>query len=205
MASTGLARLGSSQCVVCCGSPSQYRSRRLLSSIAYRRVALVVCVGGLARSEGSLQDEPANTPMLEANDSSDRISVLLISSLREDHIELKRIFQCRKWRLHQIPTCGEAATAATRSNADVVICERSLPDGDWKLILEKLNSLSERPSLIVTSRLADDELWAEVLNLGGYDVLAQPFRCDEVCYVVLRAWERARRPRGQLETATQAR
>src|SRR5438552_14250965 len=28
------------------------------------------------------------------------------------------------------------------------------------------------PFLIVTSRVADHSLWAEVLNLGGYDVLA---------------------------------
>jgi hypothetical protein len=28
--------------------------------------------------------------------------------------------------------------------------------------------------------LADERLWAEVLNLCGYDVLATPFHADEV-------------------------
>jgi DNA-binding response OmpR family regulator len=60
----------------------------------------------------------------------------------------------------------------------VVICERSLPDGDWKDLLGKT------PRLIVTSRVADEALWAEVLNLGGYDVLAQPFDELEVRQVV---------------------
>jgi hypothetical protein len=30
------------------------------------------------------------------------------------------------------------------------------------------------PLLVVTSRLADDRLWWEALNLGGYNVLAKP-------------------------------
>ncbi len=29
--------------------------------------------------------------------------------------------------------------------------------------------------LIVTDRLANEALWSEVLNLGGYDVVAKPF------------------------------
>jgi FixJ family two-component response regulator len=42
--------------------------------------------------------------------------------------------------------------------------------------------------LIVTSGLADAHLWAEVLNLGGYDVLAKPFDDQEVQRVVAGAW-----------------
>jgi DNA-binding response OmpR family regulator len=38
--------------------------------------------------------------------------------------------------------------------------------------------------LIVCSRLADERLWAEVLNLGGYDVLAIPFHAGEVEHTV---------------------
>jgi len=38
--------------------------------------------------------------------------------------------------------------------------------------------------LVVTSKLADESLWAEVLNLGGDDVLAQPFDHEEVTRVV---------------------
>ena len=56
--------------------------------------------------------------------------------------------------------------------------------------------------LIVTSRLADASLWAEVLNLGGYDLLAKPFNRQEVRHVLTSAWVqranpvRARRCRG---------
>jgi FixJ family two-component response regulator len=47
--------------------------------------------------------------------------------------------------------------------------------------------------MIVTSRLADDRLWAEALNLGVYDVLAKPFDRTELIRSVRLAWEHWRR------------
>ena len=73
--------------------------------------------------------------------------------------------------------CGHLSNAGN----PVVICEKSLPDGEWKDLLGKT------PRLIVTSHAADEALWAEVLNLGGYDVLAQPFDEQEVRRVVAMA------------------
>ncbi len=71
-------------------------------------------------------------------------------------------------------------------------------DGDrmpetWKPLLERFARLSAPPLLIVTSRLADDHLWAEALNLGAYDVLAKPFEVGEVARIAGLACERWRR------------
>jgi DNA-binding response OmpR family regulator len=52
--------------------------------------------------------------------------------------------------------------------------------------------LEEARPLIVTDRAADEALWAEVLNLGGFDVLAQPFDPTEVSRVVASAGRSAR-------------
>ena len=59
-----------------------------------------------------------------------------------------------------------------------------MPDWSWQEILNHLRCLTYPPHLIVTSRTADDRLWAEVLNMGGYDVLAQPFVRDEMVRAV---------------------
>ena len=75
----------------------------------------------------------------------------------------------------------EASGHLSNAGNPVVICERSLPDGEWKDLLGKT------PRLIVTSHAADEALWAEVLNLGGYDVLAQPFDEQEVRRVLTMA------------------
>ena len=66
----------------------------------------------------------------------------------------------------------------------MVLCERNPPGGDWKSFFDQIRSLPRPPRFIVTSRLADEGLWVEVLNFGGYDVLATPFRAEEVLRVV---------------------
>jgi DNA-binding NtrC family response regulator len=122
------------------------------------------------------------------------VKVLLISSVSEDHVSLQHIFDHSNWLLHKVSTCRAALAFACENDIAVVICERDLPDGDWKLALSEFDRLPLWPNLIVTSRLANDEFWAEVLNLGGYDVLAQPFDSNEVYRVVFLAWhERERR------------
>ena len=71
-----------------------------------------------------------------------------------------------------------------RRPLDLVITDRDVPEGGWRRMLDALKSLPAPLPLIVTSRLADDYVWAEVLNEGGYDVLAQPFDREEVVRVI---------------------
>ncbi len=44
------------------------------------------------------------------------------------------------------------------------------------------------PLIIVACRLADDRIWSEVMNCGGYDVLEKPFHQAELVRVVSMAW-----------------
>jgi DNA-binding NtrC family response regulator len=95
------------------------------------------------------------------------------------------------------PDCQQAFARLAASMVSVVICEMALPDGSWKDLLDYMWRANSPSALVVTSRFADEALWAEVLNLGGYDVLAQPFDREEVTRVVRsaamassRAWRR---------------
>ncbi len=74
----------------------------------------------------------------------------------------------------------------------VVISACELPDANWKEALQEMQRKSVLLPMIVVSRLADERLWAEVLNLGGYDVLATPFDTKEVLHSVTLAWHRSR-------------
>lgn len=137
------------------------------------------------------------------SDPREPVSVLLIGPLVEDHVSLQHILGRSNWLFRKVSTCREALAHVRQYDTAVVICERDLPDGDWRLMMSKFESLPLRPNLIVTSRLADDLLWAEVLNLGGYDVLAQPIDSAEVCRVVFLAWhEHNRRARVSAEGET---
>ena len=116
------------------------------------------------------------------------VRVLFITPFLEDETSLRHMFDHPDWVVEKLSTCRDAVAHARDNDTAVVICEQVLPDGDWRFVLDELDRLPVPPNLIVTSRLADDELWAEVLNLGGYDVLPQPFDAEEVYRVVVLAW-----------------
>ena len=63
-------------------------------------------------------------------------------------------------------------------------------DGNWENLLKATARLPAPPNLIVFSRLADESLWAKVLNLGGFDVLMTPFEPEEVLRITFAAWSR---------------
>jgi len=60
----------------------------------------------------------------------------------------------------------QALEHLTNSKISVVITETLLPDGSWKDLLAFIWRIEASSDLVVTSKLADESLWAEVLNLG---------------------------------------
>jgi DNA-binding NtrC family response regulator len=114
-------------------------------------------------------------------------AVLIISPSAQRGMALSSMLNGARITAMHSRDCREAAAHLKRSAISVVICDTDLPDGDWKDVLEHVQEARSAPVLIVTSRVADHSLWAEVLNLGGYDVLAQPFDREEVTRVVTSA------------------
>jgi len=112
------------------------------------------------------------------------VSALAVGAGDRDQVNLEKIFTEWGWKLHRARNRSEARALLDRTPVGVVISERELPEGGWREILDDLMQRSEPPTLVVTSRLADESLWSEVLNMGGYDVLAQPLDTEEVTRVV---------------------
>ena len=54
-----------------------------------------------------------------------------------------------------------------------MVCDDELSDGHLQDLWEVLRWTPVPPVFIVSSYLADERLWAEVLNLGAYDVIAK--------------------------------
>ncbi len=110
-------------------------------------------------------------------------AVLAISAAHEDHCFLEGIFDDSTEVLHA-DSLQAALDVLKDQNVPIVICERDLGQHTWKNVLETIACLPQPPLLIVASRLADEYLWSEALNLGAYDVLAKPFDVDEVVRTV---------------------
>ena len=119
-------------------------------------------------------------------------TVALVGFGKEDESSLARILDRSessdipnfRWRTKSSPSVDSTVAALRNVQIPVVLCDRDRMPEAWKELLARFAALPEPPLLIVTSRLADDVLWAEALNLGAYDVLSRPFETSEVVRTV---------------------
>ena len=127
-----------------------------------------------------------------------QITVLSIGACEEDHVGLSNILAVAqspscpelRWKLETSSSLHAALRLLKAGKVPIVLCESDMGNESWKDLLDQLSGLPDPPCLIVTSRLADNYLWAEALNLGAYDVLAKPFDSSEVMRVFSSAWLR---------------
>lgn len=107
-------------------------------------------------------------------------TVLSVSNHSDDRQTLIDLIPKDQFRVKCVASCQEALRCLHAVEPAVIACDDHLPDGSWRDILARISEVQEAPPLIVMARHADERLWAEVLNLGGYDVLAKPLERTEV-------------------------
>jgi len=77
--------------------------------------------------------------------------------------------------------CNEARRMLeAQPPVQVVVTDTALLDGDWRLVLEIVVQGRRKIEVVVCSRLGDHNLWLDVLEQGGYDVIVEPYRHEEV-------------------------
>jgi DNA-binding NtrC family response regulator len=64
---------------------------------------------------------------------------------------------------------------------DVVFVDAELPDGSWRDVLDfvTMHRTAAR-EVVVGSRCGDEQLWAEVIQCGAFDLIPEPFEKQEV-------------------------
>ena len=124
------------------------------------------------------------------------VHVLAVTDQPAERQTLRSLTANTQWRFRETESISSAMQAIITHNIGVVITACQLPDGHWVDFLECLRTRRNSPRLIVYSPAADTRFWADVLSVGGYDVLATPFEREEVLragYVGWLSWTRASR------------
>jgi DNA-binding NtrC family response regulator len=106
--------------------------------------------------------------------------VLFVSPHREDATVLSRMLGSLPVPLEHVADLQRARATIQAEPYQVILTEAILPDGTWRDIVDISRRVTPAPAVIVTDASADARFWAEALNLGAYDLIAQPFAAAEV-------------------------
>ncbi len=116
--------------------------------------------------------------------ASETSSLMIVLADQQERRTLETIVAPCHWTVYRATSCEEAIRFARYTRPRVLVCDADLPDGGWRRIWKALSIGPRAPLLIVASRNADERLWSEVLNAGGYDVLLKPFHAEEVVWAI---------------------
>jgi DNA-binding NtrC family response regulator len=119
-----------------------------------------------------------------------RSRILFISGHRDDARHLSEMLQGLPLVLDHADTLHQARAMLQSEDYQVALTEAALPDGQWLDVLHLVREYPNELRVIVTDPHADARFWAEALNLGAYDLLAQPFYEPEVRRILYNACSR---------------
>ncbi|MBV9506871.1 MAG: response regulator [Acidobacteriia bacterium] len=109
-----------------------------------------------------------------------RSRILCISGHPEDVRQVSEMLSSLPVVLDHAESLQQARAQLQRQEYEVVFTDSSLVDGNWLDVLHLVRDTPAQMKVIVTDPHADARFWSEALNLGAYDLLAQPFYEPEV-------------------------
>ena len=118
-------------------------------------------------------------------------TVLFVGTQDSDRRALANILSHCNWQLRMVDGCPEAWQALHEERVDVVLVDGDAAGG-WRDLLAEMHEMLDEPPMILSCTGKNEQLWAEVLNLGGFDVLMKPFESTEVFRTIAFAWRQSR-------------
>jgi len=119
-----------------------------------------------------------------------RSRILYLSAGHDDARRLSLMLNDLPMDIDHAANLKQARAMLRQSDYDIILSEGSLSDGTWIDSLHLSRDSARDLKVIVTDPHADARFWAEALNLGAYDVLAQPFYSPEVRRILFNACSR---------------
>src|SRR4051812_39248658 len=113
--------------------------------------------------------------------------ILFVSGHCDDARQITQMLHALPVKVDHAGSLQHARTQLWRDEYDVILTEAALPDGSGQDALRWARECPQKLELIAPAPPADARLWAEALNLGAYDLIAQPFYEPEVRRILYNA------------------
>ena len=101
---------------------------------------------------------------------------------------LREIAAAEGWTIFWAHSSERARELIGRYSIAIAVCDRDLPDEDWRQVVPKLADLLPPVCVLLASNVADEYLWREVVQRRGFEVLTKPFDRERVVRTVRFAW-----------------
>ena len=111
-------------------------------------------------------------------------TLLVVMPHSSDRSKLQEILRNEEWKVKSVSSAEEASLVLAKKPPSVIIYGDKLPGSDWREFLTDLHNRGWALPTIIAAEHADERLWADVLNRGGFDLLQRPFEEQEVRRVV---------------------
>ena len=121
--------------------------------------------------------------------SPSQVNVLLVSPSDSDRLVLSGLLAGTPWRVLHAHTCGEAAAILSSTIVPVIIRDHDCCQlGCEHAVRCSLAGPYPAP-LVIAAESPDYRLWEDVIDGGGFEVIAKPFRAEAVTKVLEFAWK----------------
>ncbi len=97
-----------------------------------------------------------------------------------------------RWRLDYASDLRVALVNLRDRRFDVVIYDQDMPGQDWRAAVTSLATTAPMSSILLLSPLGHPEIWNEVIQRGGHDILSKPVSEGGIGSAVALAMARAK-------------
>jgi DNA-binding NtrC family response regulator len=118
---------------------------------------------------------PSPVPRQDHNQPSVLRPILLASERDDDHRTLEALLHDTGWTVAWAKSWGDASNFCGRVIKPVILVDRHFQGSDWRFTVSSMVNFKANSCLILLSDVSDQYLWNEVVQHGGFDVLARPF------------------------------
>jgi AmiR/NasT family two-component response regulator len=132
---------------------------------------------------------------VKQNGDSLRTPVIALIVSDHDREVLTRISYQESMEVHFAGSRVEAWDDMSRFSSPLILYDRDWPNAEWRTTVHSFATSTPRPCVILTSRVADEYLWQELIRSGGHDLLAKPLRAEDLTRALklaLSYWKSAR-------------
>ena len=122
-----------------------------------------------------------------------KIAVVIVTSRGEDVPELRALLLDSPWELTAVPQIEDAAAALRAASAPILLFDRDAA-ASWQDTVKRFVKSRRNTCVVLLSNVADQYLWDEVVQQGGFDLLPRPFRKEQVLSTLVFAYAHCRTP-----------